>query len=158
MSSSIRGKLWGNNEIYTKGKEKKAMSNGKLVIDYKLFFEADDVAQTRILSSESYIKKSLSAHRNPYIACAKGDSETDLDEFLLRLYYNEHIEEEECRDVDAAEGFLDELAELLAEIARMQSYLDMEGSFSISFEGEEIAYHFASEAGDANVSFTMIGE
>lgn len=157
MSSSIRGKLWENNEIYYKRKREEAMSNGKLVIDYKLFFEADDVAQTRILSSESYIKKSLSAHRNPYIACAKGDSETDLDEFLLRLYYNEHIEEE-CRDADAAEGFLDELAELLAEIARMQSYLDMEGSFSISFEGEEIAYRFVSEAGDTNVSFTMIGE
>lgn len=129
------------------------MASGKLVIDYKLFFEADDIAQTRILSSESYIKKSLSTHKNPYIACAKGDSESDLDEFLLRLYYNEHIEEEECQNVDAAEGFLDELAELLSEIARMQSYLDMEGSFSISFEGEQIAYRFVSEAGSTHCSF-----
>ena len=129
------------------------MANGKLVIDYKLFFEADDIAQTRILSSESYIKKSLSAHKNPYIACAKGDSESDLDEFLLRLYYNEHIEEDECQNVDAAEGFLDELAELLTEIARMQSYLDMEGSFSISFTGEQIAYRFTSEAGSTHCNF-----
>lgn len=132
------------------------MANGKLVIDYKLFFEADDIAQTRILSSESYIKKSLSAHKNPYIAKAKGDSESDLDEFILRLYYDEHIEEEECENADAAEGFLDELAELLAEIARMQSYLDMEGSFSISYEGEQIAYRFVSEAGNANCSFEEI--
>lgn len=132
------------------------MANGKLVIDYKLFFEADDIAQTRILSSESYIKKSLSAHKNPYIAKAEADSESDLDEFLLRLYYDEHIEEEECRDVDAAEGFLDELAELLAEIARMQSYLDMEGSFSISFEGEQISYRFVSATGSANCSFEEI--
>ena len=131
------------------------MSNGKLVIDYKLFFEADDIAQTRILSSESYIAKSLSAHKNPYIARAKADRESDLDEFLLRLYYDEHIEEAECADVDAAEGFLDELAELLTEIARMQSYLDMEGSFSISFAGEQIAYRFASEAGDTRVQFTQ---
>ncbi|MBR3770183.1 MAG: hypothetical protein IKL06_06575 [Lachnospiraceae bacterium] len=129
------------------------MANGKLVIDYKLFFEADDVAQTRILSSESYIKKSIAAHKNRYIAKAKPDSETDLDEFLLRLYYDEHIEEEECTDVDAAEGFLDELAALLTEIARMQSYLDMEGSFSISFAGEQISYHFESEAGDTRVLF-----
>ena len=129
------------------------MADTKLVIDYKLFFEADDIAQTRILSSESYISKSLSAHKNPYIACAKGDSETDLDEFLLRLYYNEHIEEEECQNVDAAEGFLDEMAELLTEIARMQSYLDMEGSFSISFAGEQIAYHFTSEAGSTHCNF-----
>lgn len=131
------------------------MANGKLVIDYKLFFEADDIAQTRILSSESYIKKSISMHKNRYIAKANPDSESDLDEFLLRLYYAEHIEEEECADADAAEGFLDELAELLTEIARMQSYLDMEGSFSISFEGEQIAYCFRSEAGDARVNFTQ---
>lgn len=131
------------------------MSSGKLVIDYKLFFEADDVAQTRILSSESYIKKSISMHKNCYIAKANPDSESDLDEFLLRLYYAEHIEEEECADVNAAEGFLDELAELLTEIARMQSYLDMEGSFSISFAGEQIAYRFISEAGDTRVLFSQ---
>ena len=132
------------------------MADTKLVIDYKLFFEADDIAQTRILSSESYIKKSLSTHKNPYISCAKGDSETDLDEFLLRLYYNEHIEEEECRNTDAAEGFLDELAALLSEIARMQSYLDMEGSFSISFAGEQIGYRFVSEAGSTHCSFEEV--
>ena len=129
------------------------MENQKLVIDYKLFFESDDIAQTRILSSESYIKKSIAAHKNPYIAKAVPDSESDLDEFLLRLYYAEHIEEEVCANADAAEGFLDELAELLTEIARMQSYLDMEGSFSISFAGEQIAYRFASEAGDARVLY-----
>ena len=131
------------------------MASGKLVIDYKLFFEGDDIAQTRILSSESYIKKSIAVHKNRYIANAKPDSETDLDEFLLRLYYDEHIEEEECADTDAAEGFLDEMATLLTEIARMQSYLDMEGSFSISFAGEQIAYRFVSEAGDTRVLFTQ---
>jgi len=132
------------------------MGSGKLVIEYKLFFEGDDIAQTRILSSESYIKKSIALHKNPYIARAEADSESDLDEFLLRVYYNEHIEEEECANADAAEGFLDELAELLVEIARMQSYLDMEGSFSISFAGEQIAYRFVSEAGDAICNFEEI--
>ena len=132
------------------------MANGKLVINYKLFFEADDIAQTRILSSESYIKKSIAAHGNPYIAKAVPDSESDLGEFLLRLYYQEQIEEEECTNVDAAEGFLDEMADLLDEIARMQSYLDMEGSFSISFAGEEIAYHFASEAGECSCRFEEV--
>ncbi len=132
------------------------MASGKLIIDYKLFFEGDDIAQTRILSSESYIKRSIALHKNTYIAQAKADSESDLDEFMLRLYYDEHIEEEECVNADAAEGFLDELAELLAEIARMQSYLDMEGSFSISFAGEQMAYRFVSEAGDANCKFEEI--
>ena len=132
------------------------MTNGKLEIRYKLFFEADDLAQTRILSSESYIKKSMAAHKNPYIARAVADSESDLDEFLLRLYYDEHIEEAECENTDAAEGFLDEMAELLVEIARIQSAIDMEGSFSISFAGEEISYRFVSEAGDCNCTFTEV--
>lgn len=132
------------------------MANGKLEISYKLFFEADDIAQTRILSSESYIKKSIAAHKNPYIARAVADSESDLDEFLLRLYYNEYIEETECENVDAAEGFLDEMAELLVEIARIQSAIDMEGSFSIAFAGEKIAYRFISEAGDCNCRFMEV--
>ncbi len=129
------------------------MANGKLVIEYKIYVEAEDVAQSRILSSESYIRKSLAAHKNPYIAQAEVDNESDLDEFDLRVYVDEHIEEEECTNVDAAEGFLDEMAELLTEFARMQSYADMEGSFAISFEGEEIAYKFVSEAGECVCEF-----
>lgn len=132
------------------------MENGKVVIDYKIFMEAEDIAQTRILSSEGYVKKSLAAHANPYISGAEVDNESDLDDFILRLYVEEHMEEEQCQNADAAEGFLDELAELLAEFARMQSYLEMEGSFSISFAGEEIAYRFVSEAGDCNCSFEEI--
>lgn len=129
---------------------------GKLVINYKLFMEAEDVGQTRILSSASYVTKSLAAHKNPYIAAAKVDNECDLDEFMVRLYVDEHIEEEECTNAEAAEAFLDEFAALLAEFARMQSYLEMEGSFSISFEGEEIAYRFVSEAGDSNCGFMEV--
>ena len=132
------------------------MAKGKLKIDYKIFMEAEDVAQTRILSTESYVKKSLAAHKNPYINRAKVDNESDLDDFILRLYVEEEIEEEECENTDAAEGFLDELAELLAEFAHVQSYLEMEGSFSISFEGEQIAYRFVSEEGDCNCAFEEI--
>ena len=132
------------------------MENGKLMIQYKIFMDAEDVGQTRILSSASYVTKSLSAHKNPYIAAAKVENESDLDEFMVRLYVDETIEEEVCSNVDAAEAFLDELAGLLTEFARMQSYLEMEGSFSISFEGEEIAYRFVSEAGDSNCSFMEV--
>ena len=39
------------------------------------------------------------------------------------------------------------MAEFLDAIAMAQSYLDMEGSFSISYEGVEEEYHFESEAG-----------
>lgn len=129
------------------------MGNGKLVIDYKIFMEAEDIAQTRILSSGSYVTKSLALHKNPYIAKANVDNESDLDEFELRLYVNEHIEEEDCENVDAAESFLDEMAQLLTEFARMHSYMDMEGSFSISFAGEQIAYRFTSESGSVHCDF-----
>ena len=42
------------------------MTKEKLKIDYKIFMEAEDVAQSRIISTESYVKKSLAAHKNPY--------------------------------------------------------------------------------------------
>lgn len=132
------------------------MENKRLVIDYKIFMEAEDVAQSRILSSGSYVAKSLAAHKNPYLAKAQVDNQSDLDEFTVRFYVDEHIEEEHCENTDAAEGFLDELAELLAEFARMHSYLDMEGSFSISFAGEQIAYRFFSEAGESNCCFEEV--
>ena len=48
------------------------------------------------------------------------------------------------------------MAELLVEIARIQSAIDMEGSFSISFAGEEISYRFVSEAGDCTCTFTEV--
>ena len=130
------------------------MTNEKLVIDYKIFREADEVAQSRSLSSEGYLKNSLAASKNPYIARAEIDNESDLDDFTLRLYVEEHIEEEKCEDADAAEAFLDEMANLLAEIAHIHSFLDMEGSFSIDFEGEHIAYTFTSEAGSRLCDFT----
>ena len=135
-------------------KRDKDMENGKVQINYKLYFDAEDIGQTRILSSESYLKKSIAMHKNPYIAAGKAESDSNLDEFYLQLYVEGAIEEAECTDVDAAEGFLDEMAELLTEFARMQSYIEMEGDFSISFAGESIAYHFVSEAGDCNCSFT----
>lgn len=133
------------------------MSENQLKISYKIYMEAEDISQSRILSSEAYIKNVLADHRNPYIKCAKVDNESDLDEFVLRLYVEEEIEEE-CKDAEQAEAFLDELADLLSEIAHHHSYMDMEGSFSIAFEGENIAYHFSSEAGNSMCEFTELPE
>ena len=130
------------------------MSDNKLKIQYKLYLEAEDVSQSRILSCASYLENALQHHTNPYISCAEIDNESDLDEFEVRLYVDEVIEEEHCENVDAAESFLDEFAELLSEIAHLHSFLDMEGSFSISFEGEEIAYDFRSEPGEGVCTVT----
>ena len=95
----------------------------------------------------------LHNHANPYINCAQIDNESDLDEFELRLYVDETIEETDCANADAAEAFLDEFADVLSEIAHIHSFMDMEGSFSVSFEGEHIAYDFKSEPGDGMCDF-----
>ena len=59
----------------------------------------------------------------------------------------------DCANADAAEAFLDEFADVLSEIAHIHSFMDMEGSFSVSFEGEHIAYDFRSEPGDGMCDF-----
>jgi len=69
------------------------MADNALKIEYKLYLEAEDVSQSRILSSASYLENVLHNHANPYIKCAQIDNESDLDEFELRLYVDETIEE-----------------------------------------------------------------
>lgn len=127
----------------------------KLNISYKLFLEAEDVSQIRILSSTSYVKNTIKNHRNPYISCAACDDESDMDDFVLRLYVEEQIEEEVCLNQEKAESFVDDFVELVSEIARLHSFLDMEGSFSISYGDETLAYNFASESGDDGCDFTI---
>lgn len=128
------------------------MSN-PLKISYKIFLEAEDVSQSRILSCASYFKNLLSDCKNPYISRAVIDDESDMDDFILRLFVEESIEEEICASQEMAEGFIDDMAELVTEIAQAQSFLDMEGSFSISYEGESLAYGFTSTSGDAGCDF-----
>ena len=72
-----------------------------------------------------------------------GDIPQDLD---WKNYY-EKVEEEACSSPECAEGFLENIAEFLDAIAAAHSYLDMEGSFSISYHGVEDTFRFRSEAG-----------
>lgn len=127
-----------------------------LKINYKIFLEAEDVSQSRILSCASYLKKLLSNCKNPYINRAVIDDESDMDDFILRLFVEESIAEETCASQEMAEGFMDDMAELVTEIAQAHSFLDMEGSFSISYEGEALAYAFTSVSGDAGCDFEEI--
>ena len=70
-----------------------------------------------------------------------------MDDFTLRLYVEETIEEETCQNTEDAKSFLGDMAEFVDAIAMAQSYLDMEGSFSISYGDVEENYSFMSEAG-----------
>lgn len=125
-----------------------------LKIQYKIFLEAEDVSQSRIASCTSFVTNAIKNHKNPYIHCAEFDDESDMDDFALRLYTEATIEEAQASNPEAAEGFLDNMAELLDEIAHLHSFLDMEGSFSIEYEGEALSYDFESESGMAVCNYT----
>lgn len=138
-----------------KRKESENMAD-PMKITYKIFMEAEDVSQSRILSCASYLKNVLANHKNPYISRAVVDDESDMDDFVLRLFVEEHVEEEVCADSEMAEAFIDDMAELVTEMAQVHSFLDMEGSFAISYEGEALAYSYTSASGDDGCDFQII--
>ena len=82
-------------------------------MEYKIFLEAEDVSQSRILSCASYMKRVLESCNNPYISRAELDDESDLDDFVLRLFVEEEIEEKECTNPAMAESFIEDMAELV---------------------------------------------
>ena len=86
-------------------------------MEYKIFLEAEDVSQSRILSCASYMKRVLESCNNPYISRAELDDESDLDDFVLRLFVEEEIEEKECTNPAMAESFIEDMAELVTGIA-----------------------------------------
>ena len=104
-------------------------------MEYKIFLEAEDVSQSRILSCASYMKRVLESCNNPYISRAELDDESDLDDFVLRLF----------------------VAELVTGIAEAHSFLDLEGSFSVTWKGTTSAYAFVSPGGDDGCDFQELG-
>lgn len=138
-----------------KRKENEEMAD-LMKMTYKIFLEAEDVSQSRILSCTSYLKNVLANHKNPYINRAEVDDESDMDDFVLRLFVEENIEEEECTNREMAEAFIDDMAELVTEMAQVHSFLDMEGSFAIAYEGESVAYSYTSASGDDGCDFRLL--
>lgn len=123
------------------------MADNSLKISYKIYLEAEDISQSRISSTASYVSYLFKNCTNSYLQKAEVDNESDMDDFTLRLYIDEKVEEEACSSPECAEGFLENIAEFLDAVAAAHSYLDMEGSFSISYHGVEDTFRFRSEAG-----------
>lgn len=121
--------------------------------ELKIFLEAEDVSQSRIMSSYSSVKAMLEESPNAYLKSMKIENESDMDEFFLRLYIQKEETEEKCSDAESAKGFLDDAAELLAEIAHAHSFLDMEGILKAEYQGEKEAYTFHAESGSAFCEF-----
>ena len=87
-------------------------------MEYKIFLEAEDVSQSRILSCASYMKRVLESCNNPYISRAELDDESDLDDFVLRLFVEEEIEEKECTNPAMAESFIEDMKHIRSWIWR----------------------------------------
>lgn len=122
------------------------MSENPLKINYKVFLEAEDVSQSRILSTASYVRNLFQKCGNCYFNQACVDDESDMDEFALRLYVDETIEENVCRSPEDAEEFAEDMRFFLDTMALANSFLDMEGSFTVEYEGkiQSCAFHSAS--------------
>ena len=58
----------------------------QLEISYKIYLEADDIGQSRIYSSISFVKNRMENSRSVYFKNASFDDESDLDAFTLRFY------------------------------------------------------------------------
>ncbi len=119
----------------------------QLAITYKIYLEAEDVSVTRIKSSTSFVHSLFQNNQNIYLKNAQIDDESELEELILRLYIEKEIQEETASSKEAAQDFVLDLAQVLDAIAAANSYMDMEGSFSWSFDGEEKRYRFCSESG-----------
>lgn len=126
----------------------------KLNIEYKIYLEAEDVSQSRIASCASFVKNLLENNcTSVYFKGVELDNESDMDDFTLRLYIDHKVEENECTSSDDAKNFCQDMAEVLDHIAMAHSFLDMEGSFSIDYEGNKESYRFTSESGQGYCDF-----
>lgn len=129
------------------------MAEQTVNITYNIYLEAEDISQSRIMSATSFVNELIKNHKNSYLNRAEFDDESNLDDFTFRLYAKETIAEDICTNVEDAEAFIDDIVDVLFEIAHMHSFLNMEGDFSITVDGEQKKYTFSSESGDALCDF-----
>ena len=123
------------------------MSQNELVLTYKLYLEAEDINQSRIISTTSFVKNLFANCGNTYLKQVKVEDESDLEDYALRLYVEHEVKEVDCTAPEDASSFILDMAEFLDKISQAHSYLEMEGSFSIDYQGRKDAYSFSSESG-----------
>ena len=89
------------------------MAENQVKITYHIYLEAEDVSQSRILSSTSYVKNLFKNCGNHYFQGVDFDDESDLDDFTLRLFVEQEILEEECSVEADAKDFPADMASAL---------------------------------------------
>lgn len=127
----------------------------QLTINCQIYLEAEDINQSRILSTVSFVQNLFHNCNNTYFHQLEMDNESDMEDFTIRLYIDHKLEEEECSSPEDANTFLCDMMECLDKIAHSQSYLDMEGRFSIEFQGEKKEIQFTSEMNEGMCDFVQ---
>lgn len=123
------------------------MEKTELKITYKVFLESEDISENRIITSKSFVRNFFDNCGNKYFKNVEIDDESDLEDLSLRLYVDQTIEEENCTSPEDANNFVMDMAEFLDTFAQAQSFMDMDGSFSVEYQGKKDSFTFRSEAG-----------
>ncbi len=129
------------------------MEDNKLVLDYKISLAAEDIKQSRIVSTISFVKNLFKNCSNKYFRNAEMDDKSDMEEYTLRFYIENKVEELECSEPEDAEIFIMNMAEYLERIVQVHSYLDMEGCFCVEYRGKREAFEFESVSGQGFCRF-----
>lgn len=116
-------------------------------LSYQICLEAEDVSVSRIQSSVAFIKNLLAGSGNYYLKNAKAEDESSLDEYVLRIYLQDKIQQTECIQQEDAKSFAFDLAQLLEDVAGAHSYLAIEGRLSWKYGADSKSYRFCSESG-----------
>lgn len=126
----------------------------QFAITYKIYLEAEDVSATRIKSSTAFVRSLFQNSQNVYLNQADMDDESELEELTLRFYIEKEIQEAKASSQESAEDFVLDLAQVLDTIAAAHSYMEMEGSFSWTYDGTQKKYSFRSESGQDDCEIT----
>lgn len=133
------------------------MSMNQIKFNCKIYLEAEDVAQTRILSTTSAVKAVFNNSKNPYISAMVVEADNNMEDFILRICISAEVEEV-CKDEANAQMLAPHLAELLLDLVQAHSYLEIKGDISVACGELEEAYRITSEGGDSFCDFEPIEE
>ena len=125
----------------------KIMLQDQVKIKYQISLEAEDITQTRIISTTSFVKNLLKNCQSTYIQTASVDDESDLEEFVIRLYVEADIHEDKCSNAEDAIFFIADMHEVLNRLASAHNYLTMDGSFSIQYGDIDRSFQVSKVSG-----------
>ena len=126
------------------------MSHTNVEFCCQVSMEAEDVSQSRILSTTSYVKNRLQQAAAECIRQLQTEDTSDLEEFAVRIYLGDTVTCE--MEAEDAEMIAPEFAEVLMDIAEFHSYLELEGTLSVTCAGETESYRIYSVGGDGYCS------